>query len=290
MMRKIIIALAIAMLAAPAMAVHQVDITCTDVNGIVTVSYDTTGGDPGLVRAFGLDVTVSAGKISGMWNFNPKYNIYPGSIDINDATGLVDDSGSPIGDPCQYPGVTQGGIGTQGVTVEMASLYVGGPNAPAAQGVLFKFAVCWSCNVTISQNAARGGVVMEDNAAVTVIAPGNGAAVYAVTVGPTCTDYPFFTSGDLAGNPLPPFLGGNDGKPDCVVSSFDLSIIAAAWDSNDLDPGWNPCSDIAGNPLPPFLGGTDGKPDGFCNSFDLSRLAAYWGRGDTSEWTGQWAP
>ena len=288
-MRKIIIALAIVMLAAPAMAGNQVDITCTDVNGIVTVSYDTTGGDPNLVRAFGLDITVDAGKISGLWDVNPKYNIHPGSIDINDATGAIDNAGSAVCDPCQYPGVTQPGLGTQGITVEMASLYVGAPNAPADQGVLFKLGLCWTCNITISENTARGGVVMEDNAPVTVIAPGNGAAVYAVTVGPNCKDYPFFQMGDLAGDPRPPFMGGNNGKPDCVVSSFDLTMIAAAWDSNDLDPGWNPCADIAGDPRPIWMGGNNGLPDGFCDSFDLTRLSAGWGKGDTSEWTGPWS-
>jgi len=155
-MKKLITALAVVLIAAPAWA--AVTITTSAIGAEVTVSYAVTG--PNNVRAFALDITVDSGaKITSMDNFNTDYNIYPGSIVI--VGGVVTDDGNAIGDSGLYAG-TLGDLGTGGVTIEMASLYVGPANEPATSGVLCKFVVDKNCTISIAENTIRGGVVMEN--------------------------------------------------------------------------------------------------------------------------------
>jgi hypothetical protein len=164
MKKRIILVLTVLMLAAPAWA--EVLITCAvDVNE-VTVSYDARS-EPNLVRGFALDITADSGATITDFEvdsfFDVYYPIYPGSIIIigND----VNDYGSPICDPCVYPG-TLPGLGSGGVTVEFGSLYSppgdSSPNAPDPCGVMFKFWVDGDCDVTIAENTVRGGVVLTD--------------------------------------------------------------------------------------------------------------------------------
>jgi hypothetical protein len=152
--------------ASPSAAI--VVLNCTDLgNGVVELSYDATQ-EASRVRAFSLDVRVSAGIITSIGNLNPDYCIYAGSI-IFDEYGEVVDWGTPIADS-SYPG-TLSGLGTGGMTIEMGSLYVGEVNAPPSTGVLLTFTVSAECDVTVTENAARGGVILEE--------PPFGAAIYA---------------------------------------------------------------------------------------------------------------
>jgi hypothetical protein len=114
-----------------------------------------------LVRAFALDVTVDSGTIDSYSAAHASYNIYPGSIVI-DAGGTVTDYGSPIADS-SYPG-TLGGLTTSGVTIEMGSLYASGETPPPTSGALITLTVSGPCNVSITENVIRGGIVMEDPA------------------------------------------------------------------------------------------------------------------------------
>jgi len=161
-MKKVVLVLAVLFLASPAWA--AVTISCSVDSNCVTVDYNNT--EPNHVRGFGLDITVDNGaKITDVTSFVADYNIYPGSIDINSQSGDVDANGSPIADAVKYPNVTQPGVGFGGVTVEMGALYEGGPsspNAPADSGTLFKVYVDKDCNVTVTDNVARGGIVMEN--------------------------------------------------------------------------------------------------------------------------------
>lgn len=163
-MKKVFLVLAVLFLASPTWATVDVNVICVADSNEVTVRFDNT--EPNHVRGFGLDITVDNGaKITAVTSFVADYNIYPGSIDINGQTGDVDANGSPIGDAVKYPNVTQPGIGFGGVTVEMGALYEGGPasvNAPADDDILFKVYVDKDCNVTIADNVARGGIVMEN--------------------------------------------------------------------------------------------------------------------------------
>ncbi|RKY25924.1 MAG: hypothetical protein DRP62_00230 [Planctomycetota bacterium] len=145
--------------AVPAMAVSNVDITCTVDGNEVTVSYAT---DANLIRAFGLDITVDTANIVDLVMVDPNYRIYPGQIVIED--GNVTDYNTPY---------VPGDLGDADLTVEMGSLYTmdanyaGDPNLgygmqPGTSGVLFKFYVDGDCNYVVTENELRGGVVMED--------------------------------------------------------------------------------------------------------------------------------
>jgi hypothetical protein len=168
-MKKIIFfSVVLFLLVAPAWAA-QVVIRCAQVGETneVTISYDINTV-PGKIRAFGLNVTTDKGVINDADKFNTHYWVYPGQIDINATTGVVDDNGVPICDPCDLPGgTTLPGLGTNGVSIEMGSLYVGGPNAPPNSGTLLSIYINspGDCNVIPAGNVARAGtpgVVMED--------------------------------------------------------------------------------------------------------------------------------
>jgi len=162
-MKKIILVVVILALATPAMAV--IDINAVDEgSGVVRIDYDASGHGQ-LPRAFALNITVDAGTIDDVSSYfigeGAGYGIFPGSIDINETTGVVDDNGTPVGDPCAFPD-TLPGLDTNGVTIEMGSLYVGGPNAPAAGGTLCRVTVSANCTLSVSGNIGRGRVVNED--------------------------------------------------------------------------------------------------------------------------------
>jgi hypothetical protein len=164
-MRKIVLAVVL-MLAVPSVA--AVNFTAVDETCGAAIYYNATG-EPNLVRAFALDITVDSGAtITDITDYkegvsvsgSKGYGIFPGSIDINES-GDINDVGTPVADPCQLPSDTEGGLGTSGITIEMGSLYVGSANAPDPCGLLCKIVVDADCNVTIVENVSRGEVVME---------------------------------------------------------------------------------------------------------------------------------
>jgi hypothetical protein len=165
-MKKLLFVLALLMLATPAMA--AVTLTCASAGpNSVTFGYSTDGE---LVRAFALDITTDLGVITEVTSASTAYRIYPGTIDIN-AAGEVEDYGTPVA-PSGDPGAL-GGLGTSGVTVEMASLY--GPNdananptyIPGTSGDLVTvYTSVPSPNVTATVNTTRGNVVLEDTTSV----------------------------------------------------------------------------------------------------------------------------
>ncbi|MHC4867645.1 MAG: hypothetical protein ACYTEX_26540 [Planctomycetota bacterium] len=166
-MKKVIAALVVFGTAAPALA--DVVISCTPGPGPkdVTISYDATS-EINSVRAFALDLVACDYNIVEVNCLSDDYYVYVGSISI-DSGGQVTDWGSCV---CSsgYPG-TLGGLDTNGVTIEMISLYAGEANAPSSQGdlVTVTLSCCDDCSVEVSENAIRGGVVMEDpNQIVTV--------------------------------------------------------------------------------------------------------------------------
>jgi hypothetical protein len=134
-------------------ATAGVVITCD--GGII--GYDATG-IAGNVRAFALDIT-SDGTITDVQCLSTDYDIYPGSIQIDETTGEVTDPGSCVCDP-SYAG-TLDGIGTTGVTVEMGSLYASGEPAPADTGDLVQVTHT-GATLNVDVNVIRGGIVMEN--------------------------------------------------------------------------------------------------------------------------------
>lgn len=189
-MKKMFLVMAVLLLVAPAMA--EVKITCVQgtapgQDNIITVSYDAIS-EANLPRAFALDITltdtlgannavissVTPAKVGESNSSSRGYGIFLGSdgVDINEDTGEVNKppAGRGWGNPAANPAdpCAQPGIGTNAVTVELASLYkgpqgVGNPNAPPKSGAMFTFTVNnKACHVTVSLNARRGGIVKED--------------------------------------------------------------------------------------------------------------------------------
>jgi hypothetical protein len=230
-MKKMIVILALVMVAcAPAMA--AVTISGTRSGTTVTISYTAPGNS---IRAFGMDISVDSGTITGVNCSNASYWVYPGSIQISG--GTVTGSGTCV---CAstYPG-TKGGVGTSAVTVEMGSLYTG--SAPATSGTLLTLTLSTSdANTIVARNTGRGGVVMEDpdesagdNLPLTI--PGGGAPPECypsskgdynvwVTLGkPTCWCFPRQCYGDADGSDETPL------KTTYHIAYNDLTILLDNW-------------------------------------------------------------
>ena len=178
-MKKIILIMALLLIASPAMA--AVTVTCSEAayntpdygDGVVTVNYAATGND---VRAFAFDVNAvdsvvgsrlfgtDVAVISAATRLDPDYFIHPGSTRLKDPGATIRNAGT-VNAASSYPG-TLGGLGTDGITTEQASLYEGA-NSPGGAGAgssgdLFSFVVDANATVQVRENTIRTGVVMED--------------------------------------------------------------------------------------------------------------------------------
>jgi hypothetical protein len=114
---------------------------------------------------------VDSGTIDAISDFkvgddNHGYGIFPGNfstfITVDPMTGEVSDWGvagySPVADG-NDPGAL-GGLGTSGITIEMGSLY--DTKAPPKEGRLCTVTCSEPCLLTVTTNATRGNVVLED--------------------------------------------------------------------------------------------------------------------------------
>lgn len=242
-MRKMIFVLVVAMLAAPAWA--DITITVTDQGeGKAAIGYSGTE----LARAFALDITVDAGTINDVNDFavgddNGGYGIFPANfsryITVDAATGEVSDwtaaGYTPVAEAGD-PGAL-GGLGTNGVTLELGSLY--DTQAPPLAGTLCVLTVSETCDMEVALNATRGNVVLEDASEATVVLPGPTA----ISFGPVYTGlYP--AEWAAVGNPdcwcaevnprqcLGDADGASQGKQKFWVSTNDLDVMIAAWNKN----------------------------------------------------------
>ncbi len=165
-MKKIIVALVVLAIAAPAMAT---DVDAVQIGGSeVKITYDASG-DPELVRAFGIDITLdSDANFVDTNDTSADYPIFPGSVVI-DMFGDVSNYGTPIGSVDDHPD-TQQGLDFNNVTIEMGSLYAGGDPAPSDIGDLLVLeignvgnspVIPPVFNVSMANNTARGGIVLE---------------------------------------------------------------------------------------------------------------------------------
>lgn len=164
--------------------VNAVVITCvSEGNNVARIDYDTTN-EKSLPIAFALDITVDGGAtIKDVYDFkvgdsdakDPGFGIFPRSIKF-DENGNVIDWGSPDVNAAGATGV-KGGLGTSGVTIEMASKYDGNTtNAPLKKDYLCRILVdpngAQTVNVKAAANIAGGGVVLEDATTATFSAVG----------------------------------------------------------------------------------------------------------------------
>ena len=142
-------------------------------SGVVAIKYE--GPPAELARAFALDISVDEGVIEGIDHYvrgistatNRGYGIFPGNfsryITVTDE-GEVEDWGvsnyTPVADPNDPGALT--GLNTRGITIEMGSLYIGDANAPDPEGILCTIKCTQTCNLSVTLNATRGGVILED--------------------------------------------------------------------------------------------------------------------------------
>jgi hypothetical protein len=232
-MKKIIFAMAVLAMTVPAYA--TVTITCAETDGnCVMVSFVNDDAEMN-VRAFALDIQLDTADacVCDVNCVNADYTIYPGSIVI-DEDGVVTDDGTCLCDD-SYP-QTLPGLDSNGVTIEMGSLYeMGVDPEPAQSGDLVEICLC-GCgpvNVSISENAIRGGVVMEDpDVSPTVVITGCSLDL-GICVEPTCWDNINQCGGQDDG----------DGTCDGSVLFDDLAQLKASFFKNKGDVGYNCCAD-----------------------------------------------
>jgi len=269
-MKKIILVVAMLMLAAPAMA--TVTITAVDEgSGVVAIKYSS---DSGLVRAFGLDITADSSTyappagalITTISDYNvgecnsvtQGYGIFMSNIQI-DENGKVTDYSHPVADPCG-PGSPLGGLNTPGITIEMGSLYEDA-NTPPASGTLCKVTVDRDCQLSVAANTACGGVAMENATAaslnlsafpinvddVTGFDAGHSAYAEFVEWGmPDCWLYKYHCWGDADGKGVPKGLFNDAYR----VSASDMTVLLQGWKkadgsgTNPQDPAFDICGDV----------------------------------------------
>ena len=222
-MKKMILVLAVLLMTAPAMA--GIVVSAADVGGgEVTISYEANGVE--MIRAFALNIEVDSGAtIEAIGGLNTQYNIYPGSIII--VGDEVNDVGTPVADAAAYPGTgTLGGLGTAGITIEMGSLEVSGD----ATGALCTLTVVGDCNVAMTENAARGGAVMEDTG-IAADATLKGCAF--IDPGPACWSNPCQAIGDA--------------DESGMVNYADLYLLRDSLWTMPGNPLYNPCADFDRN-------------------------------------------
>jgi len=244
-MKQITLALAVVMLAAPAWA--NVAITVNPLgDGKAAIEYAGTER----VRAFALDITVDVGTIDAISDFvrgddTSGYGIFPANfsryVTVDPLTGEVSDwnaaAYTPVADAGD-PGAL-GGLGTEGITIEMGSLY--DTKAPPLQGRLCVITCSGPCKVTVTTNATRGNVVLENASEAAVDL--TGATDVAVEGVGGSSDYtgPQPEQWEEVGRPecwiarINPRQchgdadGTSQGTQSFWVSTKDLDILIAAW-------------------------------------------------------------
>ena len=287
-MKKITFALVAAVLAAPAWA--TVSITVTDLgDGKAAIEYSGTER----ARAFALDITVDAGIIEAISDFavgddNHGYGIFPANfsrhITVDPTTGEVSDWAiegyNPVAD-ADDPGAL-GGLGTTGITIEMGSLY--DTKAPPLEGRLCVLTCSEACNMTVTLNATRGNVVLEDASEAVVDLAGATAVPIGALGGYTGPQVDQWLS---VGQPACWIAGINprqchgdadgtaQGEQKFWVSTNDLDLLIAAWNKTYAEIGG-----LAINGVPLICADFDHASQG-SNKFrvstnDLDILIANW--------------
>ena len=281
-MRKMVFALVIVMLTTPAWA--DIAITATDLGGgVVAIDYSGTE----LARAFALDITVDAGTISAISDFaigddNNGYGIFPANfsryITVDAESGQVTDWAvngyTPVAD-ANDPGAL-GGLYTNGITIEMGSLY--DTEAPDPNGRLCTVTCSESCRLTVTTNATRGNVVLEDaTEAIVNLEGATEIPIAGVTTytGPDIEQWREVGSPECwisSNNPRQchgDVDGASQGKNKYWVSTNDLDILIAAWNQ--------PLESLSGNQIcADFDHLSQGKNKYRVSTNDLDILISNW--------------
>jgi hypothetical protein len=169
-MKKVLFILMVLVFAVPALATVTIDAVQDDTDCNKVWIHYTASGEPNLIRAFALNLSVDSGaKIVAISNYktdgestagSPGYGIYMGSIQI-DSGGNVTDYNNPVAPSSAPDNPPQ--LDSNAIIIEMGSLYEGAPNAPGNDANLCAIWVDTECNVSIASDTTRGGVVLEDS-------------------------------------------------------------------------------------------------------------------------------
>jgi hypothetical protein len=159
-------------------------------NGLANINYTCTAGET--VRSFALDVSVDRGQILAVTNFfrglstaaAQGYGIFPASFRDNITVSSGSNANwsvasySPLAAAADNPAGTLPGLNSSGVTLEFGALW--DPTvpvaAPPAHGTLCALQLSQTANVSLSANAARGGLIASP-AEVPITPQFNGALV-----------------------------------------------------------------------------------------------------------------
>ena len=294
-MKKLVLILAVLAVAAPAMAV-TLSLDNSAGGGWVAINYDKGAGV--MPRAFALEVSVDVGNITAYADSTTDssiepFNVYMGNIDIDN--GVIIGRGSPVA-PGSAPDAPNQ-LPDSSIIIEMGSLYVPGtsdPCEPATSGTLIKL-LCDDCDavMTVSSNALRGNVVLEDT---TVETPGTSGDVCE----PDCPGVGATSQSewDAVGNPLSwcnprqchgDANGSENGGTKLGyfwVQEADLGILVAGWKKDgtalgDYTPAIDPTGWIAADFSRSENGGT--KLGYFrVQEADMGILVQYWKKDATT--------
>jgi hypothetical protein len=172
-MKKLILVLAIALIASPVMALNVYLEKQAGVN-VVDVKYSDADA-ANLPRAFALTLNITGGtfdsfvagsyKVGESTSSSKGFGIYPATIVI-DSAGVVTNDGTPLA-AAGDPGTAGTGFGTSSIILEFGSLYdasVSG-NAPLTSGTLcsINYTKGTATDITMEdEDTYRGGLVLED--------------------------------------------------------------------------------------------------------------------------------
>jgi len=296
MTRILLIVTTLTLVATTAFADVAITVTQEDL-GVARISYTATED----VRAFALDITIedSNAEINDIHDFNVGdnngYGIFPGrfreaGIDPANPDWYIENYNPTAagGDPDRQPGIPFAGI-----TVEMGSLYTAG-NEPPAAGTLFIIDLndngSTDCNVCVSLNETRGGIVNENAEEVATtnlpfctkillqetdcLPSGHPDHAEWVAVGkPTCWCFPRQCHGDADGKAQ----GGP--KPGYnYVGTDDLAILVSAWEVKEPTKGPG-IATIPNGICADFAHDEQGGPKPGYNRVgtnDLALMVSYW--------------
>jgi hypothetical protein len=173
-MKKLILVLAIALIASPAMALNVYLEKQSGVN-VVDVKY-SDASTANLPRAFALKLTITGGTFDTISGYKtgestaaaPGFGIFPARIQIS-STGTVSDYGTPLAAEGAV-GTTDQTLPSSSIVLEFGSLYNGAANAPLAAGTLCSIAYTKGTATQITlvdETTYRGGIVLEDGTQLT---------------------------------------------------------------------------------------------------------------------------
>ena len=160
-MKKILVSLLVLALCAPAMAAT---ISINDNgDGTATVTIASGVGEANIV-GLGLDVDVTAGDVTAVEVLTANFNIYPDAAHTQElGTGYVYGTGTPVAAK-----LTAGQIGLPQSSFALCFANLNGEFTAGANGaasVQVKLTLSATADLTVCENATRGGIVAVDGTA-----------------------------------------------------------------------------------------------------------------------------